>query len=135
MREAELSTFHRIKEEGSLPPKCLGVYEALFQNGPLTGKELDEVLGSKSAHKRLSELKAFGVVKATPEPGTKILKWDVNGALPEKDKPTTGARPAPHEIARALAEFREMWHYAAAAGYRVDPVVNTVGAWLAGGAH
>lgn len=87
IRQTSIDVFRRIEAEGLLSAQRLKVYKILFVEGPLTGSEINELLGGKSYHKRLSELLDLGVVVALGRrtcrvTGESVLEWDVNSLLP-----------------------------------------------------
>jgi len=54
--------FLEFVTDGRLVGQRQAVYDLLKASGPLTGRELDAMLSSVSAHKRLSELERLGAV-------------------------------------------------------------------------
>jgi hypothetical protein len=143
VRKTSIEVYHKIKAEGLLSTMRFAVYEELFLRGPMTGKELDKALGTDSAHKRLSELKALGVVEDS-EPRTRrckvsgenVVEWDVTGRLPEPGgaETTKPVRPTPRELAKAVEEFREMFRLATKVGFKPTEATTRLGKWLAAGA-
>jgi hypothetical protein len=145
VRKTSIEVYHKIKAEGLLSKMRFAVYEELFLRGPMTGKELDKALGTDSAHKRLSELKALGVVEDS-EPRTRscevsgenVVEWDVTGRLPDYipggSETTKPVRPSPRELAKAVEEFREMYRLAAKVGFQPTEATTRLGKWLAAGA-
>lgn len=144
VRQTSIDVYHRIKAEGLLSKMRWEVYDVLFREGPLTGKELDRKLGTDSAHKRLSELKQLGVIADSGEKvrpctvsGELVVEWDVTAALPEKattPPKQSSPRPSSGELSKAVEDLRELWRVAQAAGYRPSEALGRVGAWLANGA-
>lgn len=62
----------QIKESGALTRARFLVYEALCLKGAMTGSEVDSLLRSTSAHKRLIELQDLGVVEIVRERPCKV---------------------------------------------------------------
>lgn len=87
--------YYEIKREGLLSRSRMQVYECLYHNGAMTGRELNETLGNDSAHKRLSELHKRGVITKKGKRDCRITGrtatvWVVTEALPsEPDKQFT----------------------------------------------
>lgn len=87
VKRTSKETFLAILEEGVLSKQRRRVYKLLFVAGPLTGREVNERLGSVSGHKRLSELQRLDVVDIY---GTRTCgitsrqseAWDVTGRMP-----------------------------------------------------
>lgn len=144
IRQTSIDVYTKIKAEGLLSRMRWRVYEALYLNGPLTGKELDQLLGTDSAHKRLSELKALGVIEDSGEKvracrvsGENVIEWDVTSNLPvkvESAKASIGDRPSDSDIDKAVADLRELWQVGQAAGLTPSPSLVNVAWWLARGA-
>lgn len=93
IRKTSIETYKAIKESGALSNKKMMVYEYLYNNGPLTGGELQVALGgsgvSESIRNRITELVRAGVVyevKETicPITGRKVMLFDVTNKMPEK---------------------------------------------------
>lgn len=107
--------YHEIKENGLLTAARFKVYEYLTLNGPQTGNELDRALGG-SAHKRLSELAASGLVrvcgsKKDPYTGMENNIWEViPDVLPTKPvpTPTQSSRPTKAEIMQMAQEVNNL---------------------------
>ena len=60
MKWSSYEAYQAILEE--LPGSRQRVFRHLFRHGPSTGRELNEAMGSQSAHKRLSELERQGLI-------------------------------------------------------------------------
>ncbi len=143
-RQTSIDVYHRIKADGLLSRMRWNVYDILFREGPLTGKELDKKMGTDSAHKRLSELKVLGVIADSAEKvrecsvsGEMVVEWDVTANLPDKpNTPPKAASPRPSvgDLNKAVEDLRELWRVAQAAGYKPSETLGKVGAWLANGA-
>lgn len=79
--------YNQIRESGLLTKARFLVYEALCLKGPMTGNEVDRVLRSVSAHKRLIELHDLGVVEIIRErhcsvTGRLCAEWGALDRLP-----------------------------------------------------
>ena len=108
-----------------LPGARQKVFRHLFRNGPCTGRELNDAMGSQSAHKRLSELERQGLIfdagtRTCRISGHESHEWSVIGegplleviaaggvsSLPRAVKPTRGQLEA--EIAHLKKENDEL---------------------------
>lgn len=93
IRETSLDAYAAIKASGLLSKRHWQVYETLFNNGPLTGREVFNKIDSEgfTTHTaaRLTELRNMGCIK---EVGTKVcsitgmrvIEWAVTDELPKK---------------------------------------------------
>lgn len=91
-RKTSIVAYNTIKNNGVLKSMRLKVYEMLYAHGPLTGRELDQMMARAgetrtSYHKRLSELQAMGVVETTSVRACRVsqqmaVQWDVTDQLP-----------------------------------------------------
>lgn len=90
-----------------------------------TGAELNQILGSSSAHKRLSELEAMGLIEQRPSrecsiTGQKVTVWAaIDGAVPrpiEKTKTPTRA-----EMREGFEHFCELAKFARRRGFEFSP--------------
>lgn len=103
IRETSIEAFNKIRDEGLLSNRRMQVYTVLFENGPLTGNEVFELLKNEyniqfknapSIVSRLGELRNMGVVKEVGKKlcsisGMTVILWDVTKNLPVKfDRPT-----------------------------------------------
>lgn len=91
VRETSLKAYRAILNSGLLSKMRMVVYKWLYHHGPATAGVVESEMGSKDAHKRLSELRDRGVVKelgATncPISGKEVILWDVTSKLPRKLK-------------------------------------------------
>lgn len=146
IRQTSIDAYNNIKANGLLSEMRFRVYEALFINGPLTGKELDKMLGTDSAHKRLSELKALGCIDDSGEltrtckvSGERVIEWDVTDRLPVRQASNSGKssgseRPTQADLGKAVDDLRELWKVGAAAGVPPSEALARVALWLAHGA-
>jgi len=96
VRQSSKDAWKKIKENGLLSWTRWKVYHLLYMNGPLTGREINDIHKTNSGHKRLSELRNLGVVQEAGKKicsitGMNVIAWDVTDrlpiALPDKDKP------------------------------------------------
>jgi hypothetical protein len=93
-RETSIRVFNQIKEEGILCKRKLQVYQALFDQGPLTQSEVINIFGTKlsnSIRPRFAELERMGAIQVTGErvctvTGRMVLTWDVTKNMPVKVK-------------------------------------------------
>lgn len=104
-RRTSKEAHDRINRTGELGAMQVKVYNALYTSGPLTGRQLNEMLSntpdnSASFHKRLSELRKWGVVMEVGErrdsrTGMMNTLWDVTDMMPMKpeEPPTTVVIP------------------------------------------
>lgn len=86
-RRTSADVYRQIQDEGLLSRSRFRVYKALHEHGPLTGKELNDLLDSDSAHKRLSELRDLGAavegdVRECRISGRRSIEWTLTGDLP-----------------------------------------------------
>jgi hypothetical protein len=106
IRQTSKDVYRQIVESGALTPARMKVYGALFEDGPMTGAELDGYLAKSGGrghfHKRLSELRDQGVVREVGKrrctvSGKDALAWDVTDRLPtnqpRKQKSTNLRKP------------------------------------------
>jgi hypothetical protein len=128
--------FQRIRDEGLLSERQFLVFQAIFTAGSATGKQLRASLSYASAHKRLSELRALGVVEASS--GSSAAEWRVTGRLPSgrvpKKRRARGERPSQADLYRAVDALRQLWRVGVAVGLDSSAPLARVGAWLAQGA-
>lgn len=118
-RTTSIVAYHTIKDSRLLNEKQWRVYHHLFHEGPLTGSELDDVLETADAHKRVSELERAGVVrdvghKVNERTGMKNVLWDVTVNLPVKRTAARmPAKPSREETSVGVGQLR---HLATASG-------------------
>jgi hypothetical protein len=82
----------QIRDEGLVGQMQLTVLELLVEHGPLTGREVDQLLAAPGAtrtsfHKRLPELERLGLVRVLPArqcaiSGRLAVAWQAVDALP-----------------------------------------------------
>ena len=102
MRNTSLEAYEKIVQSGVLTKARFQVYSILFDHGPLTQNEAEEMLenrhgikAAKSGHKRFSELERQGAICIVGEKhcsvtGNKCKLWDVTANVPvplPKDPP------------------------------------------------
>lgn len=61
--QTSLDAYAHLIAAGILAERQVEAWIGLEQWGPMTGRELDEQLGKRGLYKRLSELKALGLVR------------------------------------------------------------------------
>lgn len=86
-RQTSIDVFNQIREEGLLSRMRWLVYSWLYDNGPATGRELNEGMGIPHAHVRLHELRNRQAVvelgnRKCRITGQTSIEWDVTGNLP-----------------------------------------------------
>ncbi len=102
-RTTSRAAYDEIRRTGTLSKQRWLVYRALYHNGPLTSRELDQLMAkpdeaAASYHKRLSELERLGVAgvvgkKTCTITGMKAQLWDVTDSTP---KPREKKKRCPH---------------------------------------
>jgi len=105
--------YHDILTSGLLGEWHRKVVQALIQNGPMTGRELDVHLGHDTAHKRPSELEVMGVVRKHSTrtcriTGREAIAWELTGNRPQKVDLQVVPLPHATDIAAFLAEIRPL---------------------------
>lgn len=112
-------------------------YVAVAEHGPITGTELDKILGDGSMDpaysRRLSELRDAGVIREVGKrpcavTGNLAIQWEITDQLPKKEKKAHAKRPDA-EIKYALGWFER--HKSEMAW---PEEVTVVLAWLKAGA-
>jgi len=90
-----------------------------------TGAELNQILGSSSAHKRLSELEAMGLIeqrriRECSITGQRVTVWAaIDGATPRPiEKPKT---PTRSEMREGFNHFCELAKFARRRGFEFSP--------------
>ena len=91
MRQTSLLAYETIKASGKLSDMRWRVYDFLYKNGPLTGRELDDGMAlpnetRTSYHKRLTELECMGLARIVTERNCRItnhqaIEWDVTDRM------------------------------------------------------
>lgn len=131
-----ITALKRIKDEGLLSNSRLKVYEALCQHGPMTGSEINHILNSASAHKRLSELEEQGVVRVKRDrlctvTGNEAAEWEAVDALPAAPSTVDTGHLSKSEYRQAHKALREMAKVHIASGKKLDDSLVKLGKWLA----
>lgn len=113
MRQTSILAYEAIKSSGKLSDMRWRVYDFLYRNGPLTGRELDAAMASPgetrtSYHKRLGELERMGLACIVTErnchvTGHLAIEWDVT----DKMEPSPLIKSAGRH-ARFVAAIREL---------------------------
>ncbi len=127
-----------IVDSGLLGQMQKNVLRALAEHGPATGSELDEMMSTPSAHKRLTELEEMGTIRST---GLKICKvtqrevlaWEVTGHAPVAPPSKPGDRPTKRELGIAVEELRSILRRLKLhdPSFVVGPELAKTGQWLA----
>lgn len=115
-KPTSLAAYQDIMESRLLGDMQRRVVSALGREGSLTGRELNDALDSVSAHKRLSELKAMGVIRVRTVrkcriTGREVEAWELTGEMPSKptDGPPQVSRPSTEQLRRCLPALRRMY--------------------------
>lgn len=99
IRQTSIEAYHKIKENGLLVGMRFRVYEALYNRGPCSIRELyvssfrDLGVIDRSVSPRFAELKRLGVIQEMGKrkcsvSGSRTIFWGVTDRLPLKlDKP------------------------------------------------
>lgn len=87
IRSTSIEAYNTIRNNGVLTERLRDAYHFIFQHGPLTGQELNNIMPGNGAWKLLSPLRRVGIVsevgkKKCSITGYNALLWDVNGKLP-----------------------------------------------------
>ncbi len=98
-RQTSLEAYSHLITSGIINQRQLDAWLGLEQWGPMTGRELDEQLGTRGLWRRLPELKALGLVRERTIRTCRISKraatvWEHTTANP--DKPFHKLTPKPH---------------------------------------
>ena len=117
-RQTSIDAYNEIKNNGLLTNLKWKVYSCLYENGPMTGNELNSVLNSKANSgvytTRLSELERIGVVctkgkKKCEITGFAALSWDVTDKMPIKPEPRQTKEQKKQQI---LLKLSSLWRMA-----------------------
>jgi hypothetical protein len=93
VKKTSKDTFDAVIASGLLSKMRLAVYKCLYDRGPLTGSEIDEILcrngGRGHYHKRLSELERFEVAEVVGHKkcsitGRVVEAWDLTDKMPAR---------------------------------------------------
>jgi len=112
VKRTSKAVFSAIIEEGLLTRQRKKVYELLFTQGPLTGREVNAKLNTVSGHKRLSELQRLDVAdtygsKRCSVTDRIVEAWDVTGRMPVM--PELAVAPSPkHKLLRITAKANRL---------------------------
>ncbi len=116
------------------------VYTAIFEAGPITGRELNDRLANPKAHSRIAELRTRGLIESAgrrpcPVTGKNVVTWRVTGNLPQPKVPKKQkARPTAADISAFAEQFIVLRAMAGKSGARISPEVKKVHEWLLAGA-
>jgi hypothetical protein len=113
-RDTSVEAYQQAEAEGLLTKERAAVFRVLREavtslNGDMTGREVDQVLGSVDAHKRLSELLRQGLAvdamtRACRVTGRRAIAWRaVLGVYPRPLKGTRNACPQCKSVVTACA--------------------------------
>ena len=115
------------KKVGTLRDRVLELLSAQ----PMTGQELNQALGSQSAHKRLSELKAEGLIFEGPDrqclvTGQTVSSWGIDPAWADetKNKPVKAEKA---DLKKGFEDFRRICRFAKDQGYTLSPELIALG--------
>lgn len=130
-RQTSIDVYHQIRANGMLAGMRWKVYDVLYQQGPVTRGELQQVTGIDYVYNRLSELRRMGVVqivgtRACRVTGNVCQLWDVTSALPVRIR--RNPRPSVAALCAAVVEIRKLQN----AGHTASPELDEVADWLEG---
>jgi hypothetical protein len=137
-RETSKQAFQEILESGALGESQKKVFQAIFEAGDATGRELNDRLQSQSAHKRLSELQDMGLIrefKTRPcrVTGHDSIAWEITGSMPKPRTPAhTVDTPTRKEFEEGLDMIRRLIAYYKARNpeWTTPESLVKVGTWL-----
>ena len=115
-RETSKQAFQEILESGALGESQKKVFQAIFELGEATGRELNQHLSSQSAHKRLSELHEMGLIREKKirecrVTGHDSASWEVTGAMPKPVVKHPSTTPSKADFAVAVEKIRGLIAY------------------------
>jgi hypothetical protein len=139
MKSMSIEAYWDIIEDGTLGQMQREAATEIARHESLTGRELDDVLKSMSAHKRLSELEAMGVirvkeVRACRITGREVEAWEMTGKKAEKPlgkKSTVAGRPTKAQLQRCLPSLRGLYLSLVSAKDPVASDIKQLGLWIA----
>jgi hypothetical protein len=134
MRATSVAAYHEIVAKGLLPKARLRAYTDVYDNGPVTSRELEDRTGDPNGHRRLRDLADLGVIEEVGTrvcriTGMEVIAWSVNGNLPSGRVQTVTGPPRPRkaELEEVVGILRKV--------YRSQQVPSeglaAVGKWLA----
>lgn len=111
VRQTSLEAFKDIADSGNITKGQLKVWQTLRHYGPRTGAELDVMLDSPSAHKRLSELVRLGIakekrVRSCTVTGREVIEYEYIDTPPLRQRGTAITRPSPAMLIDAISQIR-----------------------------
>ena len=132
MRQTSVAAWNSINQSGVLGSMQVRVYNILYLYGPLTGRQLNKIMASAgdkspSFHKRLAELKRWGVIKETgcihidEFTHQKNILWDVTDRMPVEPIKKKPMRTIINRATEALKKMRESHD---ASDSDIDYVIN-----------
>ena len=112
-RDTSIEAYNAIVAGGLLNRMRTVVYRSLYEHGPATGHEMDELLATQDAHKRLPELREAGVVREVGRrpcsvTGRNAILWDVTSRLPVPETDVKRANSLREGIAKRRREIVTM---------------------------
>ena len=123
MKQTSVEAFELLVN-GKLNTVQMSVYHHLLNNGPMTGREINNALGGDSYHKRLSELKRQGMVyeddvRKCSISGIKATVWAALDTpeyrIPDKrTRPTKAqrAKETTNQIMALIDQNTDLWSIA-----------------------
>lgn len=116
VKETSKQAFQQILESGALGDSQKKVFQAIFELGDATGRELNDALKSQSAHKRLSELEDMGLIRGIRARVCKVTgndstAWEITGSMPRKVTPVVNPTPSKKEFEVAVEKIRGLIAY------------------------
>jgi DNA-binding Lrp family transcriptional regulator len=137
-KETSKQAFQQILESGALGDSQKRVFQAIFELGDATGRELNDKLQSQSAHKRLSELEDMGLIRGIRARVCKVTgndstAWEITGSMPRAVTPVVNDTPTKAQIGAAVNQLRSLIAMYKAQGnmdYAVPEELYRVALWL-----
>ena len=139
MKTMSIEAYWSILEDGTLGQMQREVATEIARHETLTGRELNDVLKSVSAHKRLSELEEMGViyakeVRACRITGREVEAWAMTGKKAERHpskKPATISKPTRAQLQRCLPSLRKLYLTMMSSKDPVAEDIKHLGQWIA----
>lgn len=114
MKQTSLSAYRELIDSGKLGEEQQRVLAYLSEHGGHTGSELDLLMRTTSAHKRVSELEAMGaldssIVRKCRVTGRDAIEWRVAQHPVIRELPKANVpMPSRMAVARAITEILEL---------------------------
>lgn len=139
MKTMSIEAYWSILEDGTLGQMQREAATEIARHETLTGRELNDVLKSVSAHKRLSELEEMGViyvkeVRPCRITGREVEAWAMTGKKAEKHpakKSATPGRPTKAQLLKCLPSLRKLYLTMVAAKDPAAEDIKRLGQWIA----